>query len=114
LITATLTRDNSNINGNVNEQHFEFRPCSTFSTCCMFDILNLLYVRPVFDIIRPSRSLPLFSSGVTIGGLGSFWDLSGTLDYVAPKNSQKNPRKIPKESQKSPKIISTSLVIKII
>ena len=39
----------------------------------------------MFDIILPSRpatyvrlSPPPFSSSVPIGGLGSFWDLSGT------------------------------------
>ena len=98
LITATLIRDNSNINSNVNEQHFEYvRPCSTFSTCCMFDlcstlfdILDLLYVQPVFDIIL----------SVTIGGLGSFWDLSGiclglwTSSKKIPEKSQKSLKKV--------------------
>ena len=45
----------------------------------LFDLLDLCST--LFDLLdlRPS-STPPFSSGVTIGGLGSFWDLSGTLD----------------------------------
>ena len=79
------------------------RPCSTFSTYCMFNLYSTLFylldLRPMFDFLHLQWQC---NNWWTWEFLGFVWDFG-----LAPKNSQKNPRKIPKESQKSPKIIST-------